>query len=281
MSMNSPYINDLLWLMEGHFIESDIDLSLYWKEGWEEDFQTLSDAPESLEQVVRSCKSHFLGCYFEVLFSFAIRHFSTLTVLLEHVQISEQGKTLGEVDMLVETPEGELLQFEIAIKFYLERPDLYPDHWIGPNKNDSLRQKVSRARSHQLTIFDTDCAKVQCQNVIKDRPIKTCLLIYGRLYLSLNNSSNVAERIENTQFGGWVYASKAEALFFDFPCVMLAEKPHWLSLQNFTRSCALSTTKLIEDFNIDSRPKYLCLWQGSKEVISTPKYSIFVVPDTW
>ncbi|MFI8621022.1 MULTISPECIES: DUF1853 family protein [unclassified Marinomonas] len=283
--MSSPYVNDLRWLMEGHLIESDLDLSVYWHGDWSQSLQALSANPRPLEEAVAACKSHFLGSYFEVLFSFAIQHFSTLKVLLEHEQIVDQGKTLGEVDMLVETPDGDLLQFEIAIKFYLERPDLYPEHWIGPNKNDSLHKKVSRARAHQLTILETDSAKKQCQSVIKGRPIRPCLLIYGRLFLSLNASKNALGLMNDSGFGGWVYASNAPSLLTQFSSVRAVEKPHWLSLSGFQNAYEVFNTACIkrwlEGFNNDSRPQYLCFSQDAKNIQSTTKYSVFVVPDTW
>lgn len=278
-------MNDLLWLMEGHYIENDIDLALYWKSDWREHFRVLSSNPERLVSAIQNCKSHFLGSYFEVLFSFAIRYFSTVTILLEHVQISVQGRTLGEVDMLVETPEGELLQFEIAIKFYLERPDLQPDNWIGPNKSDSLRKKTERAREHQLTILDTDAAQTQLHGVLQGRPVKTCLLVYGRLFLSLNNSTNIANQIEKTTFGGWIYISRVWTLFNEFSCVAMLKKPHWLSLQNLTHSYVPFTADCIDawfkSFGQDSRPIQLCLWNDSREMAPSKRYSVFVVPDVW
>jgi len=46
----------------------------------------------------------------------------------------KDGQTLGEVDMLVETPDGETpINLKLRL-FYLERLDLYPHHWIDPNK---------------------------------------------------------------------------------------------------------------------------------------------------
>ena len=283
--MTSPYVNDLAWLMEGHFIENDLDLSIYWQAGWKSKLLALANYPAPLEDAVKACKSHFLGSYFEVLFSYAIRHFSTLTVLLEHQQVVEQGKTLGEVDMLVETPDGTLLQFEIAIKFYLERPSLYPEHWIGPNKNDSLYKKVSRARAHQLTIMETASAKEQWQDILKGRPVTPCLLIYGRLFLSLNDDSNRLDCIRKTGFGGWIYAAQATSLLAEFAQARTVKKPHWLSLSDFYDDYVPFTAEAItawsEAFHYDARPIYLCLSKGAQEIDAGVKYSLFVVPNTW
>ncbi|REG86474.1 DUF1853 family protein [Marinomonas pollencensis] len=283
--MSSPYVNDLVWLMEGHFIENDLDLSIYWQADWREKLQALAQQPKPLEEAVNACKSHFLGSYFEVLFSYAIRHFSSLTILLEHQQIVEQGKTLGEVDMLVETPDGALLQFEIAIKFYLQRPDLYPEHWIGPNKNDSLHRKVTRARAHQLTIMDTKSAKEQWKSLTKGRPITACLLIYGRLFLSLNEAPQRLQQIAKTGFGGWIYASQASQLVADFALVRKVNKPHWLSLSGFYQDYTPFTSDSVktwsEAFDKDARPLYLCLAQRAENIDVSYKYSVFVVPDSW
>ncbi|ETX11925.1 hypothetical protein MUS1_08275 [Marinomonas ushuaiensis DSM 15871] len=275
-------VKDLAWLVEGHYIEQDFDLGLYWLFDVEERLLLLDSDPALLINAVSACKSHFLGSYFETLFSFAIEHLSSLSVVLEHFQIEGKGKTLGEVDMLVETPEGELHQFEIAIKFYLERPDLYPHDWIGPNKNDSLLKKVTRAREHQLSILHTEAGFAAIKHVAKNRVPKSTLLIFGRLYLALKNQQDIASWLDQDERGGWIRESDFTLLMTSFSHFYVLDKPHWMSFPNlndqFIVFSAESAGHLVSDFLKDDRPKHVFLYDIESKQFNN---SVFVVPDSW
>lgn len=279
-----PLVKDLAWLVEGHYIERDFDLSPYWLPDVEARLLALARLPRQLEQAVAACKSHFLGSYFETLFSFAIRHLSSLKILDEHFQIEGNGKTLGEVDILVETPSGELHQFEIAIKFYLQRPDLHPHDWIGPNKNDSLLKKVTRAREHQLSILQTTEGSLAIESIAKGRVVKSSLLIFGRLYMALDNPQSIARWLQQRTMGGWIHVSDFVHLIAYFKHYSVLKKPHWLAAPNLTRNTPFFSFEypynLVSEFLLDSRPIHLCLWRDHVHM-DISNSSIFVVPDLW
>jgi hypothetical protein len=202
--------------------------------------------------------------------------------VLEHFQIESKGKTLGEVDMLVETPEGELHQFEIAIKFYLERPDLYPHDWIGPNKNDSLLKKVTRAREHQLSILQTEDGSAAIGHITKNREIKSDLLIFGRLYSALNNQQDIALWLTQNERGGWIRESDFMLLMTNFSHFYVLDKPHWMSFPSMNDKFILfspeSARHLVGEFLKDDRPKHVFLYHAESK---QRNHSIFVVPDSW
>ena len=279
-----PFVKDIAWLVEGHYIERDFELEPYWLPDIEAKLLALDDQPQPLIDAVTACKSHFLGSYFETLFSFAIRNFSVLIVHHEHVQIVGQGKTLGEVDMLVETPEGQLHQFEIAIKFYLERQDLYPDHWIGPNKNDSLLKKVSRARNHQLQILQTAEGKIAIADIAQDRIPHANLLVFGRLYFALNQDSDISTWFTQPENGGWIRASDFISLKSYFSNFLVLPKPHWLSYpavnENIPFNFSQFAYNLVGEILHDSRPRHVFMWSAADAAGDISKY-VFVVPDSW
>lgn len=284
--VQNPYLRDLIWLTECHFIEADLDLSQYWHLDLDERLLYLCRHPESLNQKMQQCKSHFLGSYFEALFSFAIEHLSTLTLIVEHLQIQAKGKTLGEVDMLVKTPEGVFYQFEIAVKFYLERPDNYPHHWLGPNKNDSLLKKVSRAREHQLMILKTSPGYEQIQPFTQGGVIQTALLIFGRLYYACKVDADITNSsLSSDRESWWLRISNVDILFSSFSHSMELKKPHWLALPNLARDFVELTPEyksdLVTQFLQDSRPKHLCLWNKASSTSNRVFRHAFVVPDAW
>jgi uncharacterized protein len=279
-----PLVKDLAWLVEGHYIERDFYLEAYWVADVEARLLALDQAPTPLVNALAECKSHFLGSYFESLFSFAITHLSCLKIVREHFQIIGAGKTLGEVDMLVETPDGELHQFEIAIKFYLERPDLFPHHWIGPNKNDSLLKKVTKAREHQLLILQTKEGLSVIADLAKGRVPQASLLIFGRLYLALNYKQDVDKWLNQTESGGWIRISQMALLMPHFSHFLILEKPHWLAYQNINDNFAFNSLQsaynLVGEFLHDSRPKHVLLWQAANKKAKINR-SVFIVPDSW
>ncbi|WP_353668076.1 DUF1853 family protein [Marinomonas sp. THO17] len=277
-------IEDLQWLVEGHVLESDFDLSPYWCADLEQRLAKLRQDNQPLLDRIARTKSHFLGSYFEALFSFAIEQLTELKIIKEHFQIDQMGKTLGEVDMLVRLPTGEIHQFEIAIKFYLQRPDLAPNDWIGPNKNDSLHKKVTRARQHQLTLLSTSVGKQWLEQHNITSEVESNLLIFGRFYMALNNSRAIELWFAEEVLGGWIRASQFIQLQAYFSCFYVLQKPHWMSNPledaNSTFFSRESAYNLVSLFLRDERPIHLFMLPslGASKVSGK---CIFVVPDHW
>ena len=227
-------VQDLAFIIESECIYQDFDLSHYWLPNVIEKLQKLDENAELLLTVLKQSKSHFLGSYFESLFSYAIRHLSTLTIIFEHLQIIADKKTLGEVDMLVKTPQGTVHQFELAIKFYLQvaKKDKHlaisartPMTLLGPNKNDTFRKKYIRAKQHQLTILDTPAA----QSILNEHSITSLvdrqLLMFGYLYSQFIDLVSLAQKVTTSDIreldslvnprsiqGYWVYFSNIGCL---------------------------------------------------------------------
>ncbi|WP_369921153.1 DUF1853 family protein [Marinomonas polaris] len=282
--VHHPLVKDLAWLVEGHYIERDFDLQPYWVVDVNERLLLLDSDPEPLVAAMAACKSHFLGSYFETLFSFAIAHLSHLKIHLEHFQIESEGKTLGEVDILVETPDGELHQFEIAIKFYLERPDLFPHDWIGPNKNDSLFKKVTRAREHQLQILQTEEGMSAIEGVAKGRRPISNLLVFGRLYSALSSKEEVGAWLKQIDRGGWIRVSNIDLLMPFFSVFLILQKPHWLSApninDNFPFNSLQSAYNLVGEFLLDDRPRHVFIRSALYKTDQIHR-NVFIVPDSW
>jgi len=276
-------LSDLEWLVDGHYILADFQLKPYWRTDWQEKLALLRQNPSPLMAKLEQTKSHFLGSYFETLFSFAIAELSVLSIQREHFQITRQGKTLGEVDMLVALPDGSLQQFELAIKFYLHRPDLAPNDWIGPNKNDSLIKKVTRAQQHQLQILKTEEGADSIRELPFGGDIKASLLMFGRLYRALHTESDLDEWWCE-EGGAWLRAGDILWLRKYFSHFIVLEKPHWMAFpcfqEDFTFFSPETAYNLVGNFLHDERPLHLCLSSTGFETEGIKRH-VFVVPDTW
>src|SRR5690606_12766576 len=86
-----------------------------------------------------------LGKRSESFFELALTHSEGFQVIAQNIQIQREKITLGEIDFLIEDCTGNRqFHVELVCKFYLYDPSLDRelDRWIGPNRKDSLLQKI-------------------------------------------------------------------------------------------------------------------------------------------
>lgn len=84
-----------------------------------------------------------------------LEHTKDCKILAENVQIKKDKQTLGELDALLEY-NSEWIHLEIVYKFYLYDATLGSteiERWIGPNRNDSLVEKVNKLKTRQLPLL--------------------------------------------------------------------------------------------------------------------------------
>ncbi|RDL43144.1 hypothetical protein DN730_15670 [Marinomonas piezotolerans] len=277
-------IQDLWWLLAGEeIIVADRPLSDFLLDNWQAKFFALQKEPSPLSQYVAESKSHFLGAYFERLFSFAVLHFTSLQVVAEHQQIFKGKTTKGELDLVAKDLAGNIILFEVALKFYLERPDLVPNQWIGPNKNDSLHKKVSHARAHQLTILDdAEGSAWLKENTGQDKCDKN-LLIFGRLFRRFSpvDESGLESFSGNA---GWLYFNELCKLSGERLLYQLAQKPLWVTENKHFSGTRLTLEEVIDlltiQFQSDNRPQlYSCRSLDKDE--KSASFWLFVCPDSW
>jgi len=87
-------------------------------------------------------------------------------ILVENIQIQKEKQTLGELDALIEL-ERKPIHLEIVYKFYLYDETLGVseiEQWIGPNRNDSLIEKITKLKNKQLPLLYSS----ECQSILKE-----------------------------------------------------------------------------------------------------------------
>ena len=96
-----------------------------------------------LGHLVERFVSHELSCH------------NTIKILAENIQIKQDKITIGEIDCLLKhnhTP----IHLEIVYKFYLYDESVGNselEHWIGPNRKDSLIAKITKLKTKQLPLL--------------------------------------------------------------------------------------------------------------------------------
>lgn len=104
-----------------------------------------------------------LGHLTEKVVSRLIHASSNYSLLYENSQIIENNQTIGELDFILEEVDSQnMIHLELAYKFYLFDPSISNDpiqNWIGPNRNDSLVQKLEKLKSKQFPLLYHRAAK--------------------------------------------------------------------------------------------------------------------------
>jgi hypothetical protein len=123
-----------------------------------------------------------LGHLAERIVSELIKSSSNYKVLYEHFQIIEGQKTIGEIDFIIEnTIDKKLIHLELAYKFYLFDPSISSEHinnWIGPNRNDSLVEKLDKLKSKQFPLLYHSCTASKFTTIDIDTVSQAlCLLV--------------------------------------------------------------------------------------------------------
>lgn len=118
-----------------------------------EAFLTQLDQDDSaLSDWLARSSTRRLGLYYERLWQFAIQHAPGVELLAANLPIQGEGRTLGELDLLLRDSQG-VHHVELAIKLYLgqeDQDDEDPAHWLGPGSVDRLDLKLAHLNQHQL-----------------------------------------------------------------------------------------------------------------------------------
>lgn len=188
----SPHVKDLAWAILSPSLMKTTDHSQHCSEQFYQlafeqilpHLTQLDKRPLPLQQHLEQTTNHRLGPYFERLWLYWLRHNPHYQCLAHNVQIQEEGKTLGEFDMIVQDQNtGEIEHWELAIKFYLGIPPLNNEmHWFGPHQKDRLDLKYHHLVEKQLKLSKQALAKEYCKNqgwnISRSRLISKGRLLY-------------------------------------------------------------------------------------------------------
>ena len=120
-------------------------------------------------------------------------HASTnYTVLYENIQLLVDKQTIGEIDFVIKDNADRLFHMELAYKFYLYDPTISEqpiNNWIGPNRNDSLIEKLDKLKRKQFPLLYHDSAKTKLDKIdLTEVSQVLCLLV--SLYIPYAHKSS-------------------------------------------------------------------------------------------
>ena len=153
-----------------------------------------------------------------------------IKIIATNIQVIEDKRTLGELDGLI-LDKKKLIHLELAYKFYLYDPEISGseiDKWIGPNRKDSLKQKLNKLKSNQMPLLHHPKTK----EIIKGLDYDSDLFIQkshfkGQLFLPLGLTLENMDPLNEDCIYGY-YLTLNDLSFFDKSSFYMPSKLDWL-----------------------------------------------------
>ncbi|TGG95727.1 DUF1853 family protein [Natronospirillum operosum] len=234
--------------------------------------QMLSDPAQArlLAAEIEPCRQQRLGPYFEALWLAWLRHHPHWQLRLHHLPIRSGGRTLGEIDLVVENAARELIHLELAVKFYLRVPASESTdalaQWMGPGLKDTLARKHRHLLQHQLPLG----RHPQVISALGRAPDQHAMLLRGRFFQPWSGQPQDLQ-----QAPVWMTLGDCGQIPVDRRILTLERKDwltgpdriHWLPGPDWQQQMADMT-----------RP--VQVWIEAPEQASGQLWA-FVVPDSW
>ena len=171
-----------------------------------------------------------LGLLIEQFVFMSLKATTDTTVLASNIQVIEEKRTIGELDCLI-IDHKQAIHLEVVYKFYLYDPKISGseiDKWIGPNRKDSLRQKLDKLKSNQMPLLGHPKTK----EIIKEFGYDSDLFIQkshfkGQLFLPFGlTSMNLAPLNKACIYG--CYITLKQLVYFNKSSFYIPSKLDWL-----------------------------------------------------
>ena len=155
----------------------------------------------------------------------------SIQIIDENIQIQKDRITLGEIDCLLKNND-ELIHLEIVYKFYLYDSNVGSnelEHWIGPNRKDSLIEKLNKLKTKQLPLLYREETKAYLQKLnLSPENFKQRVYFKAQLFIPLSNTKESFSLVNNDCVYGF-YARLNELTGFSNCMFYIPIKLDWVS----------------------------------------------------
>ncbi|SDS33567.1 hypothetical protein SAMN04515667_1943 [Formosa sp. Hel1_31_208] len=109
-----------------------------------------------------------------------------VTLIAENIQIKKDKQTLGELDAILQIDKQQI-HLEIIYKFYVYDEtlgDTELERWIGPNRKDSLIEKLTKLKDKQLPLLYSEACQSTLEHLnIHDSSVIQHVLFKAQLFV--------------------------------------------------------------------------------------------------
>ena len=184
----------------------------------------------SFNQVIDS--NQRLGKYVERFVSFQLSRNSTIKIISENIQISKDKITLGELDCIL-IKNKKPIHLEIVYKFYLYDSSIGNEslhHWIGPNRKDSLREKLDKLQQKQLPLlYSKECLEYLQSIDLNAKDIEQQVYFKAQLFVPFRMNTAIESSINKDCIVGY-YFKPHELVQFKGAKFYIPTKKDWLMI---------------------------------------------------
>jgi hypothetical protein len=187
-----------------------------------------------------------LGMFVEQCIFQSLENNQDIQVLAKNIQIIEKTITLGEIDCILNQNE-EHIHLEIAYKFYLfdsKHSQTELNCWIGPNRKDSLVEKIQKIKGKQFPLlYHTQTAEKLSELAISIENIQQKVCFKAQLFVPYLFKKEIYQFINPECIQGYYYTERQlkelkDQTFF-FPqklewTVIPHQYVEWMSFDLFT-----------------------------------------------
>lgn len=153
-------------------------------------------------------------------------------MVAQNLQIVQDKITIGEIDFLIEDIKtAEKFHVEMVYKFYLYDPSIETEieKWIGPNRKDSLHQKIIKLKEQQLPLlFRKETNRVLLDLNINSKEIKQLVCFKANLFVPLHMLGEFLPLINNSCICGyWINFKEFSEIEYSRNVFFAPKKPDW------------------------------------------------------
>ncbi|WP_370280778.1 DUF1853 family protein [Pontibacterium sp.] len=200
-----------------------------------------------------------LGYYYEDLFNSVLERTAYISDIKRNIQVKDTNRTVGEFDFIVQTPQGNTLHIECAVKFYLCTHDGSElSHFEGPNRKDRLDLKWDKLLYKQIRLSKTDAGRAKIQALNLETP-QTAVLIQGYLFYPLGQPTTTLHASINPNHlrGWWVRNEHRTQILDDQLRYQILNKPFWLARPAIPEAELFTSDQLNEELNEQHHPQLI------------------------
>lgn len=218
-----------------------------------------------------------LGHLAENVIAESIKASLNYKLIHQGLQLIKNGKTTGELDFIIKNKDtNEISHVEFAYKFYLFDPSISNktiDNCIGPNRNDSLKEKLDKLKLKQFPLLYSELTKPHLPN-IKVESIKQKLCLLVSLYLPYKSDIKLNPDYEKGVKGYYLGYKMFLSLHKPDKLYHIPDKKNWgIEPSDNQKWCFLEEINNEINSCIEQK-RSLLIWQKQKN-----KYSSFFI--TW
>lgn len=165
---------------------------------------------------INSIEKARLGKLVEQFVLFELEQNESIELLKSNVQVFRDQVTIGELDCLIREKKDNI-HLEIVYKFYLYDPSISGElnRWIGPNRNDSLVQKLDKLKGNQIPLlYQPETTVVLDELNMKAADFIQRLYFKAQLFVPLNSKSKFP-KVNNECINGFYVRPEELSQFID------------------------------------------------------------------